>query len=310
MLEESESEDEPEPLSIYRPTIELSVPMGTPIEGLFGRVKFATLAPFAATRGVFAEATTSPIGPVPIDEGTHIGKRSEEILEDPEDEPILGRRISESEEEERAPPEIEFMGPPLTVLSQFEVVSNSTTIPNPASEATAFFARFDQPEVNDLGPADFWGSGPPYIDFHCFRIPEDCSSQLVTIYSNRGDFMHGFRLDCSAREHFLRMLGSVLNDIKHNFVDTVSIERILQWNAAVQELVSVGFAVKFILDHLREIARAVFMRTVQPDVDAINSRLEILRKEVVDLEDRRERLISSTGGSNHFGDQPLISGLY
>ncbi|XP_065635908.1 uncharacterized protein LOC136070178 isoform X2 [Quercus suber] len=109
MLEESESEDEPEPLSIYRPTIELSVPMGTPIEGLFGRVKFATLAPFAATRGVFAEATTSPIGPVPIDEGTHIGKRSEEILEDPEDEPILGRRISESEEEERAPPEIEFM---------------------------------------------------------------------------------------------------------------------------------------------------------------------------------------------------------
>nr|POF24443.1 hypothetical protein CFP56_10661 [Quercus suber] len=109
MLEESESEDEPEPLSIYRPTIELSVPMGTPIEGLFGRVKFATLAPFAATRGVFTEATTSPIGPVPIDEGTHIGKRSEEILEDPEDEPILGRRISESEEEERAPPEIEFM---------------------------------------------------------------------------------------------------------------------------------------------------------------------------------------------------------
>ena len=50
------------------------------------------------------------------------------------------------------------------------------------------------------------------------------------------------------------MLGCVLNDIEHNFIDTVSAERILQWRAAVQELISVGFAVEFILEHLREIA--------------------------------------------------------
>ena len=39
--------------------------------------------------------------------------------------------------------------------SQFEVGSNSITIPDPMQEAATFFARFDQPEVNDLGPADF-----------------------------------------------------------------------------------------------------------------------------------------------------------
>ena len=89
------------------------------------------------------------------------------------------------------------------------------------------------------------------------------------------------------------MLGSGMNDIKHDFVDTVSSERILQWRAAVQELVSVGFAVKFVLDHLREIARAFFMRRVQPAVDAINTCIEALRKEVVDLEGRRECLLSS-----------------
>ena len=66
--------------------------------------------------------------------------------------------------------------------------------------------------------------------------------------------MQGFRLGRSAREHFLKLLGSVMNDIEHNFVDTVSLERILQWRAAVQELISVGFAVEFILDHLRNIA--------------------------------------------------------
>ena len=82
------------------------------------------------------------------------------------------------------------------------------------------------------------------------------------IYSSRGDFMQGFRLGRSTREHFLKMLGCVLNDIEHSFVDTVSTERILQWRAAIQELISVGFAVGFVLDHLREVARALFMRRV------------------------------------------------
>ena len=44
-----------------------------------------------------------------------------------------------------------------------------------------------------------------------------------------------------------------MNDVEHNFVDTVSTERILQWRAAIQELISVGFAMKFVLDHLREV---------------------------------------------------------
>ena len=76
----------------------------------------------------------------------------------------------------------------------------------------------------------------------------------MTIYSSHGDFMQGFCLGRSAREHFLRMLGSVMNDIKHNFVDTVSTERILQWRAAIQELISVGLVVEFVLDHLCEVA--------------------------------------------------------
>ena len=122
--------------------------------------------------------------------------------------------------------------------------------------------------------------------------------------------MQDFRLGHSAREHFLKMLGCVLNDIEHNFIDTVSTERILQWRAAVQELISVGFAVEFILEHLREIAQAFFMRRVRPAVEAIDVRIEILKKEVADLEGRRERLLSDIGGPSRFGDQNLISGLH
>ena len=44
-----------------------------------------------------------------------------------------------------------------------------------------------------------------------------------------------------------------------------------------------GIAVEFVLDHLREVARALFMRRVQPVVDAIDARIEILKKEMARL---------------------------
>ena len=53
-----------------------------------------------------------------------------------------------------------------------------------------------------------------------------------------------------------------MNDIEHNFINTMSAKRILQWRAAVQELIKVGFAVEFLLDHLQEIAQAFFMKKV------------------------------------------------
>ena len=106
-------------------------------------------------------------------------------------------------------------------------------VPYLVSEVAAFFAHFDQPKINDLNPADFWGSGPPYVDFRGFRVPQDCAFHLEAIFSSLGDFMQGFCLGCSTREHFLKLLGSVINDIELNFVDTVSSERILQWMVAV-----------------------------------------------------------------------------
>ena len=117
-----------------------------------------------------------------------------------------------------------YTDPLPTVPSQFEMGSSSATVPD---DAATFFARFDQPEVNDLGSADFWASDPPYVDFYGFQVLEDCVSHLVMIYSSRGNFMQEFRLGRSVRERFLKMLGCVLNDIEPNFIDSVSAKRIL-----------------------------------------------------------------------------------
>ena len=58
-----------------------------------------------------------------------------------------------------------YIGPLSTAPSQFEVGSSFAVVPD---DAATFFARFDQLEVNDLGPTDFWASGPPYVDFYGF----------------------------------------------------------------------------------------------------------------------------------------------
>ena len=70
-----------------------------------------------------------------------------------------------------------------------------------------------------------------------------------------------------------------------------------------------GFAVEFILDHLCETGRAFFMKKVLLAIDAIDTRIETLKKEVANLEGHRERFLASIDGSSRFGDQPLISGL-
>jgi len=92
-------------------------------------------------------------------------------------------------------------------------------------------------------------------------------------------------------------------------MDTMSADRILQWKGAIQELIKVGFAMEFLLDHLREIAQAFFTNKVQPTMDAIDVRIEISKKEVANLEACRERLFSGVAGPSRFGDQTLILGF-
>ncbi|KAK9999044.1 hypothetical protein SO802_018647 [Lithocarpus litseifolius] len=306
-LDESESETE-------------AVSLATPLI-------ISTNNPFAALSQAVKDGSSLVITPSFISSSTSYrpdgdlsSEDSEEVLEDPDDELAMKKRVSESDKENKGDHEVGFMeafkesgvalptatspamnavlipailsapistiptasvsvtpttpvpaipttptitrpSPFPTAPSQFGVGSSSTTVPSPVSMAAAFFACFDQPEVNDLDPADFWGSRPPYVDFHGFRVPEDCASHLEVVYSSRGDFMQGFCLGRFAREHFLKMLGSVKNDIEYNFVDTI-----------------------------------------QPTVDAIDTSIKVLRKEMADLEGRRERLLSSIGESNSFGD--------
>ena len=56
------------------------------------------------------------------------------------------------------------------------------------------------------------------MDFRGYRVPKDFLEHLEAVYRSHGDFMQRFPFGCSTREHFLKLLGCVMNDIKHNFV--------------------------------------------------------------------------------------------
>ena len=87
------------------------------------------------------------------------------------------------------------------------------------------------------------------MDFLGYSMPQDYVD-LLAVFKEHGDFTQGVLLGHSAGEHFLKPPGYVLNNIQHNFVDTVSVERILQWRAAIQDLIKIGFAMQLLMDHL------------------------------------------------------------
>ena len=70
-----------------------------------------------------------------------------------------------------------------------------------------------------------------------------------------------------------------------------------------------GFHCGVYFRYLREVTQAIFMRRVQPAIDAIDAQIEVLKKEAADFEGRRECLLSSISGPSRFGDQTLFSRL-
>ena len=67
--------------------------MGTPMEGFFGGIEFATPATSTTTHGVPVETSISPTERIPIDEGTHT-KEASEVAAPPAETPSVQRRAT------------------------------------------------------------------------------------------------------------------------------------------------------------------------------------------------------------------------
>ncbi|KAK9998035.1 hypothetical protein SO802_017638 [Lithocarpus litseifolius] len=176
---------------------------------------------------------------------------SKEGLEDSEDEPIMKTRVSDSDgdnnsgEQEAEAMATDIPEEPKTTVSlamPIAPVSVALIAPTPMGPGIFFFfflcflqlkpsslysfLRFFEVVSSSTTVLDP-GTGAPYVDFHGFWDLKECITHLKVVYSSYRDFMQGFLFARSAKEHFLMLLGSVMNDIEHNFIDNVFAKRIL-----------------------------------------------------------------------------------
>lgn len=120
-----------------------------------------------------------------------------------------------------------------------------------------------------------------------YYMPDDSIDHLRAILKKQGDFTKHFPLGLVAGECFLKLLGSMLNDIQHNFLDTSSTKRILKWRAIIQELFDIKFKVHFVMEHICTIAHAYFRQGAKSVVDSIDVQIANMKKKLAELEARR-----------------------
>ncbi|KAK9996519.1 hypothetical protein SO802_021205 [Lithocarpus litseifolius] len=289
LLDEPEFEVDPEPFSIYHPTSgEVLVAIGMPMKGFFDggapneasvpppkpvpveentqarKVSESILIPIEITTprkevtptDVSQTGSASPATPPAVKYGCSLvvtpssipssttrrpnadlssDDGSEEVLKDSKDELVMKTRVSDSNVDSDGTTDIPEE--PKTAADIAMPTTPTSATPVVSSIKTSILAFIPSLHLS-------FANSYPTSCFFLGLIPTK-----VALTSQ----FEGFLFGRSTRENFLKLLGSVMNNIEHNFVNTVYTKRIL-CRAAVQELIRVGFAVEFLLDHLQEIA--------------------------------------------------------
>lgn len=178
--------------------------------------------------------------------------------------------------------------PPKSVEGEDEVVNAV------AAELAAFLLRFNQEEYNTHQPSYFWPLSGPNMSFLSFSVPAEGLPLLNALLEKHGDFTVGFKLGVGTGDFMLHLLCCVLIDMVHSFFETLTETRILEWRSVVRELMSAGFALDFMLDHLRLVARTLFSRRIKSAVSTLDTQIASLRTSLEALESRRGQLLSAS----------------
>uniref|UniRef100_A0A2N9IYJ5 Uncharacterized protein n=1 Tax=Fagus sylvatica TaxID=28930 RepID=A0A2N9IYJ5_FAGSY len=161
-----------------------------------------------------------------------------------------------------------------------------------AAELVLFMEKFDKEEYNGQPPEHFWIWTGSFDDFIQFKVPSEGLPLLIQLKERYGDFMAGFQFGATTGSFMLSMLCAILLDMQNSFVGNIDEVRLLEWRGVVRELMKAGFAVGFILDHLRDMARAVFNQRAKGVIENLNTQIVDLKKTFTELEFRRDQLVA------------------
>ncbi|GMY21302.1 mads-box protein jointless [Fagus crenata] len=161
-----------------------------------------------------------------------------------------------------------------------------------AAELALFMEKFEKVEYNSQPREHFWIWTVSLNEFIQFKVPSEGLPLLIHLKERYGNFTAGFQFGATTGSFMLSMLCAVLLDMQNSFVGNIDEVRLLEWRGVVRELMKAGFAVGFILDHLRHMARAVFSQIAKGVFENLNTQIADLKKTFTELEFRRDHLVA------------------
>ena len=113
---------------------------------------------------------------------------------------------------------------------------------------------------------------------------------MESLHKRFGNFTSGFKFGCGSGSFYIRLLSGVLCDMRRTPLELVTERKLQDWRGVARELIDLSFAVDFLLEKIREVARMYFGRKAYAEVEAINAQIAYHKEQIIQMEAKKNGL--------------------
>uniref|UniRef100_A0A2N9H4V3 Uncharacterized protein n=1 Tax=Fagus sylvatica TaxID=28930 RepID=A0A2N9H4V3_FAGSY len=114
---------------------------------------------------------------------------------------------------------------------------------------------------------------------------------------------------CGSGSFYLCLLSGVLCDMRRTPLELFTERKLQDWRGVARELIDLGFAVDFLLERIREVARMYFRRKASAEAETINAQITYHKEQIVQLEAKKNGLPPVVPFGNLFASCVLTHGM-
>jgi hypothetical protein len=174
----------------------------------------------------------------------------------------------------------------------------------------SFLSRLNETRANLRIASHFWSFSEAKENFLHFSVPAEAAPLLEKLLLKHGNFMGGFKLGTGFGDFSLALLAAVLMDIHHTPFDLLGEGKLFEWMDAVRDLMTIGVAVGFLLDHIRNLGEMWFaQKEKRKQLTSLSSKIAKMEEELLALKSEWEQLCAAIPATPA-ADMPLSNGLF
>jgi hypothetical protein len=174
----------------------------------------------------------------------------------------------------------------------------------------SFLSRCNETQANLRIAFHFWSFSEAKENFLHFSVPAEAAPLLEKLLLKHGNVMGGFKLGTSFGDFSLALLAAVLMDIHHTPFDLLGEGKLFEWMDAVRDLVTTGVAVRFLLDHIRNLGEMWFaQKEKRKQLTSLSSKIAKMGEELLALKSEWEQFRAAVPATAAV-DMSLSNGLF